>query len=231
MGPPEMIPLERRQTFLPEKFNGTDADKENQVAADRRTTFQPSDLDNRFGSTMRRETFVKLPSSQSWTPQKLVTNAMDRRKWDPAPVHLGDLSGLVGLEETLESCAANDDSILFRGDKYCLSPSKDLTIKKDEEDSIKLPEILISEAIQQPLNLSLKKECKVYQPDVSDISLAEVSLNMSENEAGMSMAVNLSEYRSERVKDLDLDLEELEDRDIEEEIDRLAVARAASSCR
>ena len=301
MGPPCLIPSDRRQTFLPDKFNAPDSDKENMIAPDRRTTFQPSDLDNRFGNVRRRETFVKLPSTDSWTPQKINSTGEDRKKWEAAPFSIGNLSGLRSLNETEESCfsEAVEESVLAMDvNKYCLSPVKEPTLTRDEktscfsktaEDSVlsmdvnkyclspvknptltreertscfsktaeesvlsmdvnkyclspvkepilareqkTLPHIVVTEMEKEPLNLSVKGKSRIYQPDVSDISLAEVSLNLSENEAGLSMAVNMSEFGPERDDEIELDLKDMEDREIEDEIDRLAVARAASGCR
>ena len=191
MGPPCIIPLERRQTFVPEN-------KENSAPVLRRETFKPEDLENRFGMPLRRETYV-LTETESWTPQKLHIN-FERKKWEAEPI--GNLSGLQRLDESAE------ESVFSRTNTI---PSIVL-LKPDE-----------------PLNLSVKKVPEIYQPDVSDISLADFSLNITENE--MSMAMNMSEFCPERLGELDPELEDIEDRELEAEIDRLAEARAASGCR
>ena len=300
MGPPSLIPSDRRQTFV-----SNEPDKENCAPVNRRETFQPSDLENRFRNQTRRQTFVKLPQPDSWTPQKIVEPTMERKRWPEAPVHIGNLSGLERLDETSEDSVFTeitkteesklDCSIELKN--YCLSPAKSFATTGQPRDrsilgelsvhnlsAATIPRIILNKD-PEPLNLSLKNRTEIYQPDVSDISLAEyslnmsgkdeaegqevpedaaegievhefaagdldvaqggagsldvyesaadqsVSLNMSENEAGMSMAVNMSEYRPERIADLEGELAEAEDRELEEEIDRLAIARAASGCR
>ena len=257
MGPPCAIPLERRQTFVSEE-------KENIKPSLRRETFKPEDLENRFGVMMRRETFVKLPQTESWTPQKLYTYS-ERKKWGSEPDVIGNLSGLERLDESAEeSMFSRTDTAweetrnnsLIDINKYRLSPpglkddleddetergqvetphrEVETVQEEDEKDHApsfsqpSIPTIVLIKS-DEPLNLSLKKVPEIYQPDVSDISLAEFSLNITENE--MSMAVNMSEYCPERLGDLDPELEDIEDRELEAEIDRLAEARASSGCR
>ena len=200
MGPPCIIPLERRQTFVPEN-------KENSAPVLRRETFKPEDLENRFGMPLRRETYV-FTQTESWTPQKLHINP-ERKKWEAEPI--GNLSGLQRLDESAE------ESVFLSTNTVC------------EESSItSIPNIVLIKP-DEPLNLSVKKVPQIYQPDVSDISLADFSLNITENE--MSMAMNMSEFCPERLGELDPELEDIEDRELEAEIDRLAEARAASGCR
>ena len=126
----------------------------------------------------------------------------------------------------------------FDMQKYALSPNKETCSLLDDTDGDvarkEMPSIAITKVSEEPLNLSVKKlspNKSVYQPEVSDISLPEYSLNISEIEQEMSLAVNMSEFCPERVKELDADLRELEDQALEDEIERLAVARAASGCR
>ena len=233
MGPPCIIPLERRQNFVPEN-------KENSAPVLRRETFKPEDLENRFGMPLRRETYV-FTQTESWTPQKLHTNP-ERKKWEAEPI--GNLSGLQRLDESAEEsvftktntvCEETKNDSLIDINKYCLSPPG----KEDEEENetdhapekvqpASIPSIVLSKP-DEPLNLSVKKVPQIYQPDVSDISLADFSLNITENE--MSMAMNMSEFCPERLGELDPELEDIEDRELEAEIDRLAEARAASGCR
>ena len=199
MGPPCIIPLERRQTFS--------ENKENSAPVLRRETFKPEDLENRFGMPLRRETYV-FTQTESWTPQKLHINP-ERKKWEAEPI--GNLSGLQRLDESAE------ESVFSSTNTVC------------EESSItSIPNIVLIKP-DEPLNLSVKKVPQIYQPDVSDISLADFSLNITENE--MSMAMNMSEFCPERLGELDPELEDIEDRELEAEIDRLAEARAASGCR
>jgi len=119
--------------------------------------------------------------------------------------------------------------------KYCLSPPDKEDKEEDETDHASkkiqpasIPCIVLIKP-DKPLNLSVKKVPQIYQPDASDISLADFSLNITENE--MSMAVNMSEFCPERLGELDPELEDIEDRELEAEIDQLAEARAASCCR
>ena len=247
MGPPSCIPSDRRQSQVSGRDKALEFNKENCNAATRRETFQPTDLDRRFNQPQRRETFVKVPeNSVSWTPQKLDCDAgKERRRWQQAPVNLANFSGLQELNETEESVfgaeSAADCSVDI--DKYLLSPpTKNETINtltkfSDETAKAKpyVPRIVLSHAAEEPLNLSMplnlstkNEKSTIYQPEVSDISLEEYSLNTSANVAGMSMAVNISEFCANRVDALD---DEIADRQLEEEIEQLAVARATSACR
>ena len=90
--------------------------------------------------------------TESWTSQKLHTNP-ESKKWEAQPI--GNLSGLQRLDESAE------ESVFSRTNTI---PSIVL-LKPDE-----------------PLNLSVKKVPQIYQPDVSDSSLADFSLNITENE-------------------------------------------------
>ena len=238
---------------MPSRDRVPESNKENYEAPSRRETFQPTDLDRRFHHPQRRDTYVKPPpaSSESWTPQKLVTGlGTERRKWQEAPVNPANFSGLQQLDETEESIFdyAEESTVNCSVDvnKYLLSPAKNIVSESAIQEVLdevaagncSVPRIVLSHPEDEPLNLSVplnlsikKNTASVYQPEVSDISLDEYSLNISENEAGMSMAVNMSEIGLDRVEGLDDDLADLEDRQLDEEIDQLAAARAASGCR
>ena len=246
MGPPSCIPSDRRQSQVSSRDKASEFNKENCNAASRRETFQPTDLDRRFNQPQRRETFVKVPeNSVSWTPQKLdCETGKERRRWQQAPVNPANFSGLQELNETDESVFGSESAVdcSVDIDKYLLSPPTknentiSLTKLSDETAKAKqyLPQIILSQAeeplnLSMPLNLSTKNEkSTIYQPEVSDISIEDYSLNTSANAAGMSMAVNISEICANRIDALD---EEIADRQLEEEIEQLAVARATSSCR
>ena len=186
MGPPLIIPLKRRQTFVQEN-------KENSTPVLRRETFKPEDLENRFGMPLRRKMYV-FTQTESWMPQKLHTNP-ERKKWEAQPI--GNLSRLQRLDESAKEsvfsrtntvCEDTRNDSLIDMNKYCLSPPG----KEDkEEDKIDhAPEKIQPASIpclvlikpDEPLNLSVKKVPQIYQPDVSDISLADFSLNITENE-------------------------------------------------
>ena len=179
--------------------------------------------------------------TESWTSQKLHTNPQSK-KWEAQPK--GNLSGLQRLDENAEEsvfsrtntvCEETRNDSLIDMNKYCLSPPGKEDEEEDEMDHApkkiqpaSIPCIVLIKP-DKPLNLSVKKVPQIYQPDASDISLADFSLNITENE--MSMAVNMSEFCPERLGELDPELEDIEDRELGAEIDQLAEARAASGCR
>ena len=194
----------------------------------RRETLKPEDLENRFGMPLRRKMYVFM-QTESWMPQKLHTNP-EHKKWEAQPI--GNLSRLQRLDESAKEsvfsrtntvCEDTRNDSLIDMNKYCLSPPGKEDKEKDEMDHApekiqpaSIPCIVLIKP-DKPLNLSVKKVPQIYQPDISDSSLADFSLNITGNE--MSMAVNMSEFCPERLGELDPELEDIEDRELEAEID------------
>ena len=261
MGPPDTIPLDRRQTYLPRELKPVEEDDKENNPAPRRTAvkFGPVVTNASLGVNSRRATYIKAPDGASWTPQKpagLDGNGAERKKWSPTRESFGNLTGLRNLNESAASTVFGDvtEDINLSLDQYNLSPEKELSkvSNKAEKKPVhpRLQTIIDSPSIndqqQQPLNLSVKKNNKteVYQPDVSDISLAEYDLNMTDDRdtGDASLAVNVSGFKFEkRLDDFDADEfdnegdeENHEDTDIDkaldEEIERLASQRATSAC-
>ena len=268
MGPPNMIPSDRRQTYLPRELEqGVEEDKENRPST-RRQKFKTNPLQAAagLGPKSRKATYIKSPDGASWTPQKPAEfDGSERRKWSPTRESFGNLTGLRNLNESAVSSVFGDvttgnvTDVSLALNQYCLSPEKETSKICDHKANIQRPEIFINSPTadqqqQQPLNLSVKKAQRqeVYQPDVSDISLAEYDLNLTgfssialegDNVDG-SLAVNVSGWKyDKRLDDFDGEDVDLEDdgeygqneedidRALDEEIERLASQRAASACK
>ena len=92
MGPPNLIPQERRQTYLPHEVGHAcgQADKENRPGVGRRDTYKTG----KVNPALRKATYVKQCEESSWTPQKPI----ERKKWVPTGEEsLGNLTGLRNM--------------------------------------------------------------------------------------------------------------------------------------
>ena len=192
MGPPAVIPRDRRQTFAPKETQNRFAAELDgfEVHSLGRTTFQPEDLSNTYECSARRETFVKLGSNaDSWTPQRMTEERVVRRTW-----RSDENSLLPGLQPQFAQPDLMEESELEQGDhdgsfqlgSFALSPPREkaevpvaaVTEKATvtmapQGTTADVPPLIVVEACKdEPLNLivnSKGRQPSVYQPEVSDI--------------------------------------------------------------
>jgi hypothetical protein len=184
MGPPAVIPRDRRQTFAPKETQNRFAAELDgfEVHGLGRTTFQPEDLSNTYECSARRETFVKLGSNaDSWTPQRMTEERVVRRTW-----RSDENSLLPGLQPQFAQPDLMEESELepedhdgsFQLGSFALSPPREkaevpvaaVTEKATVTEDV--PRIVVETCKDEPLNLivnSKGRQPSVYQPEVSDI--------------------------------------------------------------
>ncbi len=183
MGPPAVIPRDRRQTFAAPREDRylVMAEQKYECHTPGKPRFQPGDLNDKFDGIARRETFVNVaPGEESWTPQRLTEDRVVRRTWEMREgiSLLGRMAGALadtGLEEEIDLDRLENDSS-FQLDSFALSPPRSGPKAAGTAVSVSASGAAGTKSVNtdedEPLNLIVKKKNimgSIYQPEVSDI--------------------------------------------------------------